>query len=306
MSNCYDNLIGIRGLCDEDTAMYYLDDYDMSLLIASKVVDERYITGRKLIQSKINQAWKTVFSEFQFIGFKTNTIIEELLFKYDAESGSDGNSATLSMSDTNVLASLFVEKITLKVKKGGTTNIILNENGAETLLFSGEVNDDTDVVVDLRRYVSDSFSVSYDNTEIEVYSGVISSYCCRKEIINNNKYSNGFEIALQLRCNLEKYLCKYVDLLAIAVVYKALALIWNEVYNSNRLNNVVNLKREDAITKMAFYDSTFNLLKYDIQASVNYNPKGMYQMEIERLSIPAPRCNKCLNHKSDKYITSIP
>lgn len=38
---CFDSIIGYKG-CDSTEFKYYLDDYGLSLLDASKVVDEKY------------------------------------------------------------------------------------------------------------------------------------------------------------------------------------------------------------------------------------------------------------------------
>lgn len=45
------DIISIRGLCSNDTAKYYLDDIGISLLSASKIADERYGLGRKMIET---------------------------------------------------------------------------------------------------------------------------------------------------------------------------------------------------------------------------------------------------------------
>ena len=73
--NCIKDIISIRGLCSNDTAKYYLDDIGISLLSASKIADERYVSGRKMIETKINQAWEMAFNDITFDGFISNKIL---------------------------------------------------------------------------------------------------------------------------------------------------------------------------------------------------------------------------------------
>lgn len=302
--SCFDKLISIRGLCENDTALYYLDDFDVSLMLASKTADERHINGRKLIETKIGQAWRSLFKDITFEGMKVNSIIEELNFRGTESADINSNGVSFSLAEGCDLAMIYVTRVILDIEAGGTAVVKINNDGVISELFNGTLESNSQMIIDLNNFVSDDFRLYIESEDVILLSKKVKSH--NGFIQANSEVTNGFNVEMQLRCTTEKYLCKYADLLCIAVVYKALALIWSEVRDTNRLNNLVNLKREDAVTKMAFYDSTFNLLKYDITVSVNYAPKGLYQLELEKLNIPTPNCRCCLSCKSDSYIISLP
>lgn len=302
--SCFDKLISIRGLCENDTALYYLDDYDVSLMLASKTADERYVSGKRLIETKIGQAWRSLFKDITFDGMKVNSIIEEFNFRGSENATTENDGVSFRLAEGCDLAMIFVSRIILDVETGGTAVVKINNDGVISNIFSGTLESNSQMIIDLNQFVSDDFRLYIESEDVILLSKKVKRH--NGFIQANSEVTNGFNVEMQLRCTTEKYLCKYADLLCPAVVYKALALIWNEVRDTNRLNNLVNLKREDAVTKMAFYDSTFNLLKYDITASVNYAPKGLYQLELEKLNIPTPNCRCCLSCKSDSYIISLP
>lgn len=59
---CLD-IVGINIPCEEDpTKIYLLDDLGLSLAKSAEIADERYITGRNMVQRKIEHAKKDVIS----------------------------------------------------------------------------------------------------------------------------------------------------------------------------------------------------------------------------------------------------
>ena len=273
-------------------------------MLASKTADERYVSGKRLIETKIGQAWRSLFKDITFDGMKVNSIIEEFNFRGSENATTENDGVSFLLAEGCDLAMIFVSRIILDVETGGTAVVKINNDGVISNIFSGTLESNSQMIIDLNQFVADDFRLYIESEDVVLISKKVNRH--NGFIQANSEVTNGFNVEMQLRCTTEKYLCKYADLLCIAVVYKALALIWNEVRDTNRLNNLVNLKREDAVTKMAFYDSTFNLLKYDITASVNYAPKGLYQLELEKLNIPTPNCRCCLSCKSDSYIISLP
>lgn len=309
--NCFENLISIRGLCETDNAKAYLDDYGISLLTASAVADERYISGKKLIESKIKQAWRSVVKDITFKGLQANKILQTTSYTVDETIALDEftgfRGIDLYLDNSCELYAFYIGKIKLSVSKGGQTSIKIIADGIETIIYDGTISDDTTITISVNDYVfSNNLQIVADNTNVKVNSGKLINDCCsRNYIINNNSENYGITADVQVRCDKTMYLCQYSDLLVDAVVYKALALIWDEVNESNRLNNLLLLKKDDAIMKMAFYDSTFNLMKYDPSIENNYTPKGLYQKELENINIPIPKCRCCMECKSDSYVISL-
>lgn len=314
---CYENIISIRGLCQQDNAMYYLDDIGISLLMAAKTADEKYGTGKKLIEAKIKQAWRDAFNDITFHGLEANKVLNDVtagsisvasVAPFDAFRG-----VKFTMDKDCILSRFFLHKVTLSVKIGGATKIVLRDSGIEYEIYNGTIGNDEIIEVVTNRYMSDSFQILADNKEIEVYSSLPNITCnCRDRLhftINGTSYTSelyGITADIQVRCDKDKYLCKFVDKIGQAVLYKAAALIWKDVNDSSRLNDYLVIKKEDAIAEMAWLDSTYNLLKYDPAVENNYTPKGMYQKELEKLNIPVPKCPCCMECKSDGYTMVLP
>lgn len=316
--NCFEGKISIRGLCDEDEAMFYLDDIGIGLYMASKISDEKYISGKNLIKKKIEQAWNDTLNDIDIKGFKFNKTLSDVEVGLNSENtldvvGFKGQSYTKDKLCN--LTKFYINTISINLDSGGASTVKIIENGIEEVLFDGILLDGINLITVNRKF--DNFQILYDTTNVVPYSG--SNYindssdcgCGGRRFFNvvgvdSTSQSYGLIVELQVRCDLEKYLCKFIDKIASAVRYKAGALIWKEVFDSNRFNDLVNLKREDAITQMAWMDSNFNLLKFDPATETNYQPKGMYQQELKKVNIPLPKCNCCMECSGDKYLISLP
>lgn len=313
---CYDGLISIKGLCTETTnTLFWLDDIGISLVMAAHTASGSYTTGKNLIERKIEQGWRETFNDIQFKGMNANKILNEDTVGVNSEdtlaafTGFKGMSFELYEGCS--LARFYISKITLSVVTGGATSIKLTQGTTVTTIYTGTPTDNTEVEVILNQYVDD-FSVTVDGTSIAVLSGSISSECC-----NGSKYytatstgtagqNYGLQVEMQVRCDKDRHTCKFVDKIASAARYKIGGLIWKEVRDSNAFNDLLNIKKADAITMAAWMDSSFNLLKYDPAAETTYQPKGMYQQEMKNLNIPVPKCKCCLECAGDSYRISLP
>lgn len=314
---CYEGLISIRGLCAEDTAKYYLDDIGISLLVAANTADEKYGTGKKLIEAKIKQAWEDAFNDIQFKGLEVSKTLNDVEIGVNSENGLPTYSGFRGLKyklDKNCkLSRFFIHKITLAVKIGGQTSIIIRQNGVDKTVFTGIIPDGEQVEITYNDYVEDSFQILADNTNLQVYSGTTATTCnCRDKMnftvtgSDDTNQNFGIITEIQVRCDKSKYLCKYADKIATAVRYKAAALVWKEIDESNRINDLLTIKKDDAVMRMAWLDSTFNLIKYDPAVEKTYTPKGVYQLELAKLNIPIPKCPCCLECASDGYTMVLP
>lgn len=306
---CFENLIGIRGICDTNYK-YYLDDYGVSLKTLSKTADSKFISGKNLALSKIKQAWSEVISDIKIGGYKANKILSNSIigtFTENAVNHVGFNGISFELTNCS-LTSFYLKKIELYVVDGGETTIKIIENGTESILFTGIIDSNSIFQLNIDSYISDDFQILVDGTNITVYESTTNLYKGDMLYYNISNINYGLRIYLQVRCYLYSYLCDYADLLVNAVIYKALALIWKEVLDSDRFNDFLNIKRgennENAITQLAWLDSTFNLLKYDL--SSKGVEAGMYQLELEKINLPIPKCNCCLECSKDSYILAIP
>ncbi len=318
---CYDNIIGIRGYCEDTNSKYYLDDYGISLKTLAKGADERFVTGKRLFETIINRAWKDVFNDISFDGFKANEVLSQ------ATIGVNSNTAMASIAGYNGIAftldkrcslgQFYVSSISLSVEVGGNTDIYIVNNGVNQLLFSGAVANDSLLELQVNSYLSDTFSVIVDTTNVQVSKGSASEEDCGCSYnyfsVNSTEGNNNFGLVvdLQVRCNIEKHLCRFVDLLALPVVYKALGLLSLEMMQSKRLNDYVTDKTKEEAAQMAgFYDSSINIFQYlEDKAFVGGRPNvalGQYQLELNKIKIPKPKCNCCIECRDNQYSITIP
>jgi hypothetical protein len=311
---CYDDIIGIRGLCEDKQYKYYLDDYGIGLRQLAKTSDDKYISGKKLFDTKLEQAWQSVFRDIEINGLKANKILStskvgKITTDEFAFTGLKG--ITFDAMECE-LATFYLKKISLHIKQGGATQVVIRVDGIDTVIYNDTVANDTVIVLNYNDYIKSDFSILVLGDNITVYDGSTTYTCdCKRNYYTVTPTKNyGLVVDIQVRCNPYDYLCNYVDLLAIPVIYKLLALIWKESLDSNRFNDFLNIKLGDnngnAITQLAWLDSTFNLLKYDIQATKISTELGMYQIELEKLNIPIPDCPCCLECNGTSYKLSIP
>lgn len=311
---CYDDLIGVRGLCDDKVYKYYLDDYGIGLKQLTKTSDDKFISGKKLFETKLEQAWTSVFSDVQINGLKSNKILSTSTigkitndeFAFTGLQGIEFNALECE------LTSFYLKRIKLYIKQGGETQIVIRVDGVDTVIYDDVVASDSVILLNYNDYIKSDFSILVLGDNITVYDGTTSYTCdCKRNYYTVSPTKNyGLVVDLQVRCNPYEYLCNYVDLLAIPAIYKLMALLWKESLDSNRFNDFLNIKlgenKENAITNLAWLDNTYNLLKYDIQATKFNTEKGMYQIELEKVNIPIPDCPCCLECNGTHYKLSIP
>lgn len=319
---CYENIISIRGLCSTDTAKYYLDDYGISLFMAANTADEKFTSGKKLIETIINQGWQQTFTDLKIKGLDANKILNEATVGKVTETeltgvtGFKGQKYTLNKYCK--LSRFYVYKIAVNFKTGGATSIKTNQSGVEKTIYTGTVAADDIVEVTVNEYMLDGFKILVDTTEATVYSGTNYIKNCTENMVQFTVESTdgtlkgqnfGIAAEVQVRCDTTNHLCKFADLIAReAAIYKISALFWNISNDSNRLNDYLIIKKEDAIAKMAWLDSSYNLLQYDPAAEKTYAPKGMYQKGLLKFGevIPVPNCPCCLECRQDRYQMVLP
>ena len=318
---CYDNIIGIRGYCEATNTKYYLDDYGISLKSLVKSADERFITGKRLFESIIKRAWRDVFLDISFDGFKANEVLSHSTIGININTSMPSmaglNGIILTLDKHCSLGRLYVSIISLSVEVGGNTDIYIVNNGVSQLIHTGAVANNSVLELQGNDFVSDSFSVLVDTSNIQVSKGSIAEQDCGCtynyiSVASTDGSNNfGLTVDVQVRCNIDKHLCKFADVLAMAVIYKALGLLWFEVMLSKRLNDYINnATKEESMQLVGFYDSSINIFQYlPDKTYVGGRPNvalGQYQIEMAKINIPKPKCSCCIECKDNNYSISIP
>lgn len=316
---CYDGIISIRGLCSTENAKIYLDEYGISLFTAASAADEKYATGRRLIEAKIKQAWEQVYRDVQFAGLEVNKILNEVIVgkvgdnELTGVTGFKGQKYTLNKYCK--LSRFYLYKVSVAFKTGGATSVKLVQNGVDTVIYTGTPANDDTVEIVVNDFVEDGFKIMVDTTDATVYSGTNHITNLHFEALKFSVESTdgtlkgqnfGIVAELQVRCSKDNYLCRFNDLLAPAAAYKAAAMFWKEIKDSNRFNDLLEIKKDDAVAEMAWLDSSYNLLQYDPAVDRTYAPKGMYQKELDKINIPVPACSCCLECNKDRYEMVLP
>lgn len=287
-------------MCTSDTALYYLDDIGISLVMAGKAADEKYANGKALVNNMINLAWNDAFNDVKIDGFQANKVLQAStigVYSEETESGTGFQGPTFNLTNPNSpFTRFYLGWVKLKVSNGGHT-IIQIVSGSDTIELYNGTPADGDVIVKYHNdWVEDGFQVQVKMDNIEVYTSEATSGCCGGHYSIDGELS-GLQVALQVKCDKQPYLCQFSRALGQAVLYKAGARIWNEVRNSDRFNDYLNIKKDKAVEQMAWLDSTYNLLKYDPTFDNKHYAVGMYQQELEKISIPVPSCRECLECK---------
>lgn len=309
MQNCCINkYIGVKGLCSSLQDGMLLTDYEgISLKTLAKGADESYANGKQLFDDMLAYAWHLVVSDYKFGNFK-NIQLKNISQPETTFGKSANNIAPSPLSgfwdisfekkhycDIN---KLHLISFALHVYVGGQTTIKLNDEE----VFTGILDSESIYEIPIDKDI-DIIKISIDMTNIKLYEAAYNN----DFIVSQNA---GIQLKYYVKCSIEKYLCTYAEILKTAVFYKFMALLWQSIANSSRINDFIEYKKGkdniDAIYKAALYDSTFNEMKNEPSA-VNKGVKGRYQIEMEKLagSIPAPKCKCCLECQGDKIITVL-
>lgn len=305
--NCWDRYIGIKGLCDNVNYRIYLDDYGLSLLSMSKVADERFFTGKKLLQSLIDRAWKDTFNDIQFDKFEVNKIIlDTKLGAYldcDTTIQSGVKALNFKTSDNCTLTEFYISTISINVLQGGDASLSITSGGTTTEIFSGTLENNTKYEIPVNDFVGDDFTIILDASNITLCKTYNGANCdCGCTSYTQIGDLNGMTIDLQIRCNKSKYLCKFLDVIAPIVVHKIMGMFWHEVETTNRFSEFVNFKQEVSSAQMIYHDSQYMaMMPTELISTARV---GQYQLKLDKLDIPQPKCKCCVSCKGTIQIVT--
>lgn len=309
---CTDNIVSIRGLCDDTPALYYLDDIGLSLVTAAKAADEKYANGKQLVQRMIDLAWDDIFQDVLIDGFQANKVLNADtigVYTTDTESGTGYKGLTFTLYDDDCgLLRFFLASVTLKIATGGHTIIRIISDGVTTELYNGTPDNNTTITKYFNDWVEDGFQVQVLMDNITVYTSTATTTDCDCRESTHYTYTgdtSGLQVSMQVKCDKERYLCQFIRQLGKPALYKAGAKIWKVIKDTNRFNDLMNIKKDDAVMQMAWLDSTYNLLKYDPNFDNKHYAIGMYQQELAKLKIPVPDCRCCLECEEPNQYVSV-
>lgn len=307
MANCYENIVGIRGLCESPNVRFYVDDYGVSLKTAANIADERFITGRNLFEAKRRQAWQYLLQDVVLRGYKNDSIIKS--FSVVNEGGTTipaSGSFSLDFTDNCELTGVFINAISFDVVASGSLQIKV---GGEIVYTGSPATGITTVQIGQlfpKNLLIEILGTATLNSGNAMYYKDAGHSCYGI----GNTY--GISLTGDYRCNIEQYLCRFPDKIGMALTIKTAALLYKEMLSTSRLAEILFVKdRAEIITEIASLDSSENLYQYDNKAFVGGKPivaDGKYQKQIDYINrvIPVPKCRCCMEQHKSSYNLVIP
>ena len=311
MKACFDGVVGMRNVCGDATAIYFLDDIGISLKTAAKTVDSKYIKGADLVGAKIQQAWRDTLNDVMLGGFEFKKVACEKTYgrrSFDYNILTNGTGViTLKRVGSPDETSLYIGSI--QVQNDGDYTITITD-GFDTFTAT----QDTQTVNVRRSFIGKVVTITIDY--LEVYSGILGEIssvcnCAGCGIYAEGGYNYGMTFDVQQVCDRDAYLCRYSELLGEAVMYKAAALLLKELMDTDRVNDFTIMKEGNLLVNMAYLDSSLNIYQYDDKAFVGGKPivaDGKYQQVMARINrtIVAPKKSCCVVCKGGSYSISLP
>ena len=304
---CYDNIVGIRGLCDSPSVRYYVDDWGVSLKTAANIADEKYITGRRLFEAKRKQAWEYLLQDVVLKGYKNDNILKSFSIQSKADTTINASGTiSIDFTDNCELTGVFIDSITANVNTGGTLAISINNVSVYSDTLAAGLYS-----IAIGRVFSKALTIEISGTAVMnggnadyYHDGVGGCYSIGE--------TYGLSITGDYRCMIEQYLCRFPDKIGMALAIKTAALITKEMLTTAKLAEILFVKdRQELITELASLDSSENLYQYDDKAFAGGQPivkAGKYQNQIEYINrvIPVPKCRCCMEQVRSSYNISIP
>lgn len=309
---CWENIIGIKDDCTTTVYKHLLDDYGFSLYGLAKIADDKFKTGKVLLESIIRRGWNDTFEAITIDGFDLNKILLEAeIGTPDCDQSVTGGTQTVifKTGKKGKSSEFYVPYAYLHVKTGGNTTVSItyeSPTGTETVqLFTGAVTDNSIKRIDISKWAGQQFTLSVDLSAITVCK-MIKNYntnCrCESYTITGDEGMAGLSVNVQIRCNKSIFLCKYVDIIAPVALHRILALAWNEVMTTNKFSEFQQFSKDNAPGQMVYHDSSFPIT---IDGELKFSPvKGQFQQKLKNLKFPRPNCPCCMQCKGGARIVT--
>ena len=304
---CYENIVGIRGLCESPSVRFYVDDWGVSLKTAANISDEKYGTGKRLFIAKRKQAWDYLLQDVVLKGYKNDQILKSFSISNDGKTQIAGQgTVSLDFTDNCELTGVFITSIEVDVHTAGASTIEINTEevysgtlavGLNTILIGKVYPKLVSITIDGAATVNGGKG-KYWTDGVGGCSGVGETY--------------GMAITGDYRCNIEHYLCRFPDKIGMALAIKTAALMTKEMLQTAKLAEILFVKdRSELVTELASLDSDENLYLYDDKINTSGIPRpaaGKYQKQIDYINrvIPVPKCRCCMDAVKSQYLISIP
>lgn len=292
--SCLDNLIGIDNVCDPVTSVSGLKINDlpgMSLKIAESIITNEDISGKKLIEYKIQYAQKCLTDDLRnFLRdkFKFNTVLTSETVGFYKEDNSvtplaigRNRGIRIVVNEYNY-TELQISRIGIKLTESITDDILVHDLTTGQLLdtipftsIADQVvyvdvnkkyrvnNQRQSIFISIDASVSDQYATqsgtkgcsgcSNNNTISWNQAGYISGQFVDSNFISGTG-SGGLTIDYNVSCDIERFVCSLSQSIARPLLFKVGAEIIKELKFSKNLNSIVLIDYEQTKELLEYYE----------------------------------------------------
>lgn len=229
----------------------------------AKLADSSKITGKELIDSSVKMGWKCVLTDLSINGFKFKGVTKLLKSHYD---GDNATNFTLKINRNCDFESLNLKVVNLFARS--ISDVTFTIHGDGVLLYTSTLTAQLG-----------AFSFDFGKQAINAHETILTVTSTGD--LANTTNGSPFLLNAYLICDERILFCQYSDILEEAVKIKASAIILNSSIFSDRYNDLIVYKSTEIALRISQLDSSLNLLNGENKI----NKKGLYQLEIEKLSI---------------------
>ncbi len=323
LSNCLENYIGIRGLCNDTipaSGLYLNDLQSISLKMLSNIADGE----QKDFTGVFNEITTRAFNEFESDVmvrtqkyFNTNVLLENNItgyYKepYEAVSGStDFKGVAIELRESiSKYLSIYINTVQIYLDAPATKDIFiyntLDGSLMDTISFDGvegmnRVNinksyptygQNTNIFICYDGDSTNSISVdNIDDSSTAIIRGAKVSNA--SSVIDSNLVydgdSYGVVVDYNIRCDISEFICSSRDLFKYALLYKMGSAVMFERLASTRMNKYTLTKTPLEIKEIyKFYEDKYSDIMDSVISNLDMNEDGV--------------CFTCNRQRNYKYL----
>lgn len=274
---CFQNLIGIRGACEPQEAMYWLDDIPgIDLTKLAQIAENLNTTGEKMAASIIETASRFMAADVEAIydgQYKVqNTLVAGCsTCKFNTNYAAGNQRGVLIKNNAeSAFSSLFIERLAVKINSTGNFDVLIDDGNPANLKT---INFDF-VAGNEYEFTNLNYSTKSKRVKIYMASNVVpmAQLACKKgsgcgcsgvtAVVSDLVYTGlnngaetqqayGFVPCAFIRCDAEDLLCFVAHsaprMIGMALLYKCAELYFESRLKSDRNNKVAGMSNQDAI-----------------------------------------------------------
>lgn len=308
MSKCFDNLVGLRGLCNNTHNFYVNDLSGISFRSFSEAADAEYNTGAKLFESLYKTAVEHVKTDVLSVSdFKANYVakVGQIGSVGDLFNESENNylqiNAKVDTDDAYVIGR--INSIEFISDRDACSKIYVDDQeipitvneGLNRIEINKSFNYQTTIGIDVSCFNIGASSYDcgcYQNckdcdddcVKMSYYKGVDASILTFDSNI-------GVRVQYGCECDMDKFLCPYAHLMKIAIRIKIGILLMLEIgANKDNKSYFLRSTKSDAEFWLSRWEGTTNL-------QTGFKERSEYWSEIKKianqLKMQSSICNSC-------------